>query len=192
MAERMSVSAWRAAVNRVRWWWLRHMAWPGLAAVMLTLIGVVLAFVVRPGIAETQSALLKAYVARLDATVRLSAAASAPSQRDPRDALRDAWPSVAQRGATVTTLLEVLANAKLIADRAEYTAEDEAPNLVRLRVVVPVKGGYRPARALIAAVLNTLPNAALDGVALERAADAAEAELSGHLRFSLFFRKEAP
>ena len=98
---------------------------------------------------------------------------------------------MARRGETVAAVLALLEQAKVQADRAEYSAEDEAPGLVRMRVVVPVKGSYAATRDTIAKVLNALPHAALDSLMLERGANPGD-ELSGQLHLSLFFRKETP
>ena len=188
------VSRARATANRWRWWWQQRMGWPGGAAVVLLLAAAVLSWGVRPGIAERQRQLLREHVQRLDATVRISSAASAAAastQRDPRDLLRDSLPPVARRGETVAAVLALLEQAKVQADRAEYTAEDELPGLVRMRVVVPIKGSYAATRDTIASVLNALPHATLDSLSLERGANPGD-ELGGQLHFSLFFRKETP
>lgn len=188
------VSRARATANRLRWWWQQRMGWPGLAAVILLLAAAVLSWGVRPAIAARESQLLREQVMRLDATVRVTSAASAAAaatQRDPRDLLRDSLPPVARRGETVAAVLALLEQAKVQADRAEYSVEDEAPGLVRMRVAVPVKGSYAATRDTVAKVLNALPHAALDSLMLERGATAGD-ELTGQLHFSLFFRKEAP
>lgn len=186
-----AASGARARVNRVRWWWQRHMGWPGLLAVLVLLGAMATAWVARPAISTAQRDLLRAHVARLDAASRLRAAAPVAGTRDPRDAARDALPSASRRAESIATLLDVLDQGKVAADRAEYTAEDQEPGLVRVRIVVPIEGSYGPSRQMIASILNAMPHAALDGIDLERPAEAGEA-LIGQLRLSLFFRKEAP
>jgi hypothetical protein len=88
-------------------------------------------------------------------------------------------------------LLVLLGKGGVSADQAEYSAEDVEPGLVRLRVVLPVEGGYGPMRRLVAEVLNAMPYAALDVLELERSS-ATAVSLNGRLRLSLFFRREAP
>jgi hypothetical protein len=183
-------STGRARFNRLRWWWLRRMGWPGLAALLLVLVAGGLEWGVRPAIARQNAQLLHEHVARLDAAARLRASAANVGQRDPRDQLRDSLPPVSQRGESVAALLRLLEVAQLSADRAEYTAEEMEPGLVRLRITVPVQGGYGATRELIASLLNELPNAALDRVELARPAAGAN-KLSGQLYLSLFFRREA-
>ncbi|MEQ1686745.1 MAG: hypothetical protein ABL916_24090 [Burkholderiaceae bacterium] len=186
-----AASSARARINRVRWWWQRHMGWPGLLAVLVLIGAGATTWIARPAIATAQRDLLRAHVARLDAASRLRAAGPVAGTRDPRDTARDALPSASRRSESIATLLDVLDKGKVAADRAEYTAEDQEPGLVRVRVVVPIEGGYGPSRQMIASILNALPNAALDGVDLERPAESAES-LTGQLRLSLFFRREAP
>jgi hypothetical protein len=190
-AETPAMSGSRARTNRVRWWWRRRMGWPGAVAVLLLLASAALSWVVRPTIASSQRDMLRAHVARLDAAARLREAGPVAGERDPRDAVRDALPMASRRAESIATLLALLAKAKATADRAEYVAEAENPGLVRVRVTLPIEGSYGSARELIASILNTLPHAALDSVELERPADAGD-HLTGQLRLSLFFRREAP
>lgn len=182
----------RAALHRLRWWWQVRMGWPGLVALAMLVIAAALSWVARPGIAERERNLLREQVSRLDANVRVVPNAASGVERDPRDLLRDGLPSVAQRGRTVAGLLMLLGKAKVQADRAEYSAEDEPPGLVRMRIVVPVKGSYAATRETVATVLNALPHAALDGMVLERDGGGSGDAVSGQLRFSVYFRKESP
>ncbi len=166
-----AVTSARARINRVRWWWQRHMGWPGGLAALLLLAAAVLVWAVRPAMAATQRELLRAHVQRLDETARLQPTTAGARLRDPRDAVRDALPPENRRAESIATLLALLDKAKVAANSAEYVAEDQAPGLVRVRVTLPVEGGYGPARALIASILNELPHAALDGLELERPVD---------------------
>lgn len=185
------VGPWRARLNRWRWHWSRTMGWPGLLGMALCAAAAALAWGVRPAIASSQAEMLRAHVARLEAASRQAPAASGAAARDPRDEVRDSLPSVTQRGRVIGELLVLLGKAGVSADQAEYTAEDLEPGLVRLRVVLPVEGAYGPTRRLVGDILNAMPCAALDALELERAS-ATAASLSGRLRFSLFFRREAP
>jgi hypothetical protein len=185
------VTPLRAAANRLSWQWQRQLGWPGLLALALLLATAALALAVRPNLQERQHQVQRAQLARLDSSAKVADAASAAqSQRDPRDAARDQLPLVAQRGQSVSQLLRMLEEAKLTAKRGEYSVEDQAPGLVRLRVTLPVSGGYGPLRELVATLLNEMPHLALDSMDFERGADAGGL-VSGHLRLSLFFRKEA-
>jgi hypothetical protein len=185
------VSPLRARANRLRWWWRQQLGWPAALGIVLLIGAAWLLLVVRPGYDSALQSLLRAHVATLDSASRGPVAVSSARSRDPRDAVRDSWPSVSARGESIAQLVKLLEREGVVADRAEYTTEDQEPGLARLRVTVPVEGRYADLRALIAALLNGLPHAALDGVQLERQEDGAS-RLSGTLRLSLFFRKEAP
>jgi hypothetical protein len=182
----------RARINSLRWWWLQRMGWAGSAALAALLAALVMAFVVRPQLADSQRALLRTHVARLDKATRLASAASAATAlRDPRDAARDALPPLTSRGASIGVLTKLLGQTRVSSERAEYVAEDQEPQLSRLRITLPVRGDYGAVRELIARMLNQMPNAALDEVQLERLGIAGD-EVSGSLRISLFFRRETP
>jgi hypothetical protein len=185
------VSPLRAAVNRLRWQWQRQLGWPGALSVLLLATAATLAVAVRPNLQDRQRELLRAHVARLDATAKVASAASAATaQRDPRDAARDVLPPLSKRGESVARLLKLLEGAKVIAQRGEYSVEDQAPALVRLRVSLPVSGSYGPLRELVATLLNDMPHLALDSMDLERAPEGG-GQVTGHLRLSLYFRKES-
>jgi hypothetical protein len=167
------------------------MGWPGLLALGLCAAGAVIAWVVRPAIATSRSEMLREHVATLGSSAPQVPAAANAAVRDPRDSLRDSLPSVASRGRVVGELLTLLATAGVSADEAEYNADEFEPGLVRLRVVLPVKGDYVPMRRFVFEILNAMPYAALDAFELERSTTDGTA-LTGRLRFSLFFRREAP
>jgi len=190
-ADRIEIAARRAQLLRARWWWQQNLGMAGALALVLALAAVVIAAAVRPTLSSMQRDLLRAHVARLDAAARSRGPVAETPLRDPRDAVRDAFPPVGHSGMAIATLLPLLEAGNVAADRAEYVYEEQEPSLVRLRVTVPIEGGYGPARRLIGTVLNAMPNAALDAIDLQRTAEHGE-RLNGQLRFSLFFRKEAP
>jgi HAMP domain-containing protein len=191
MTSAAAVSSSRARFNRWRWRWQRQMGWPGAIALALLLAALLLAAWVSPTIEVSRSELLRQQVARIEANGKFAAATTPPPTRDPRDAARDALPSLRQRGQSVAELLNLLGTSKAVAEQAEYANEEMEPGLERLRIVLPVEGSYREVRQLVVGVLNAMPNAALDSMQLERASDTDDA-LTGKLRLSLFFRKEAP
>jgi hypothetical protein len=58
-----------------------------------------------------------------------------------------------------------------------------------MHATLPLSSSYEQARLLMAAVLNEVPNAALDALELERSRDDPNL-LTGRLRVSFFFREE--
>lgn len=203
----------RAALNRWAWHWRRHAGWPGAAALLLLALAAMLAGVLRPQLAGREAAALREHVLQLDTDLRLAGTASGP---DPRDALRASLPAARERGRIAAELMARLAAAPLSVGRVQYRSELEAPGLERLRVELPLQGGYGPLRALLARLLNEYPNAALDGLEIERPNDAAKATdaaaepgderaaskatapaagpaggIQARLRLSLYFRRDA-
>lgn len=184
------VSTGRARANRLRWWWQQRMGWPGGLALALIAAGVVVAAWVRPGIATVRAELVREQVARLAALERQKTLMSVATRVDPREQIRSTVPALPRRGETVAQLLDLAGMAGVSVERAEYAAEDQEPNLSRLKITLPFGGSYAQTRAVIARVLNGLPNAALDSVEIERPG-AETKTLEGTLRLSLYFRKEA-
>lgn len=174
---------------RLRWWWHRHLGWQGAVAAALLAAALLVIAVLRPTLAATRQGLLRDHVARLDAAARLRAATPVVT-RDPRDALRDALPTLDQRGRVIAQFLKLAGQSHVELPRAEYAVEEHEPALSRLRISVPVTAGYGQTRGFIAAVLNGMPNAALDALEMDSAGDAGPIE--SRLHFSLFFRQEAP
>lgn len=185
------VTAARARLNRWRLAWAARMSWPGLVALALLSLALALGAVARPYLQDERDQALKRYVARLDTSVRLAAAAaSAAAAKDPRDLARENLPSVAERGQAVAKLLKLLRQPDAGVQGAEYQTEEWAPELLRLRVSLPFNGRYAALRVLVANILDELPFAALDGLELE-APDGTQM-LEGKLQISLFFRRERP
>lgn len=164
------------------------MAWPGVLALLLLTAAASMALVVRPALRAREADALRRHVVWLDDSARVRAA-STEHRTDPREALRDALPAVSARGETLARLLRLVDDARLTVLGGEYKLEAEEPALVRMRVVLPVRGRYADVRALVAGLLNGFPNAALDSLEIERASND-EAQLNGHLRLSLLFRRD--
>lgn len=184
------VSTGRARANRLRWWWQLRMGWPAGLALTLIAAGVVVAAWVRPGMATLRAELVREQVARLAALERQKTLMNVATRVDPREQIRSTVPALPRRGETVAQLLDLAGMAGVSVERAEYAAEDQEPNLSRLKITLPFGGSYAQTRAVIARVLNGLPNAALDSVEIERPSADAKM-LEGTLRLSLYFRKEA-
>ena len=174
-----------ASLNRLRWWWRQRIGWLGWLAA-IALLAAASSWAACQAMAGSQAELLRKQTA-LRAEVAQRPVADAINQHDPHDAFRDALPMAQQRSESVAALLALLDKNKLSVDRADYLEEEQEPGLLRIRVTLPLEGGYAPTRELIASLLNALPNAAMDGLQLER--PAAGDRLTGQLRLSLFFRR---
>lgn len=174
--------AWR----RARWRAVTQLGWHGALGLLLLVAAAAAALAAR-GFEAERAQLLRRHVAELDQRVRVSAAAASAAV-DARDAAWQALPHDRRRGANVAALLKLLEGARIEVSGAQYRMEEAPAGLRRLRVTVPVRGGYAGVRSLVVRVLNEMPNAALDGFELDL--DEEAAQLTGQLRLSLFFRKE--
>lgn len=173
---------------------MRSLGWPGAVAAVLLLAAATLTWGLRPSLAQAQQALLRQYVSRLDVA---PAALPAPPARDPRDAVRDGWPASTQVHDTLARLAVFGRQpAKGAAGIRQFqlgvpTREALPPGLLRVRVGMQFNAPYADVRALLAGVLNTLPNAALDTVLIEQR-QPRDPVLRCRLSWSLYFREAAP
>lgn len=186
-----AVSAWRARANRLRWWWQRRMGWPVGVALAPIALAAALAFWLRPATEAQRKVLAHQQTARLDSLAQQRARLSAAQPPDVGERLRRDIPSLQRRGEMVAHLLDLMSGAGVTVERAEYAAEDQEPQLSRLKVTLPFTGSYAQTRSAMARLLNELPNAALDSVEIERRS-AELMNLEGTLRLSLYFRKDGP
>ena len=185
------MSTQSARMNRLRWWWRHRMGWTGAAALLLMALAVLAMTVLRPAIDAARRVVAQEQSARHEAPASPAPLPRAALSADPRERINDMLPPLRQRGENVARLLELAASAGVLVERAEYAADDQEPGLSRLRITLPFEGSYAQTRAAIAQLLNGLPNAALDGVDIERPNVDVKA-LAATLRLSLYFRKDAP
>jgi hypothetical protein len=184
------MSVWPGLGRRV----MRLLGGPGVVGVLLLLGAAAIAWGLRPSLAQAQQALLRQYVSRLDGA---PLAPPAPPPRDPRDAVRDSWPAADELG-------KVLARLATLAPKpakgtpgvrgfqlSAPTREALPPGLLRVRVGMQFNARYAQTRALLAEVLNTVPNAALDTLLIEPGPPR-DSVLRCRLVWSLYFREPAP
>jgi hypothetical protein len=181
----------QARANRLRWWWQRRMGWAGGVALVCLGLCAALLGAVRPAVDAQRKSQVEQQLLRLDALAKQRGALPAAQPADSTEELRASIPALAQRGETVARLLDLAGASGIHFDRAEYAQVDQEPNLSRLKVTLPFGGSYAQTRAVIARVLNGMPNAALDSIDIERP-DTELKTLEGTLRISLYFRKDAP
>lgn len=144
-----------------------------------------LAFALRPAIVEAQQAALREHVLRLDAVPLPQAEAASLDQRD---ALRDELPGEAAIGSSIARLVNLGVSMDPGFALAPLTIGRVAPALVRVQFTIRLVGDYAQVRAWLAHALDSLPNAALDGLELTRPAQGGRS-LHGTLRWSLYFQQ---
>ncbi len=159
-----------------------HLGWPGALGAVLLAVAAATAFGLRPSLLAEQREALREYVNALDST-------PAAMARDPRDAVRDAWPPESQRESDMARLAALgqdeVRHFKLDAPRVSI----EPPELVRVRVGMQFDAPYSVLRRQLADTLNTMPNVTLDALQLERGQGGREPVLRCSLRWSLYFRR---
>lgn len=86
------------------------------------------------------------------------------------------------------TLFSLADELRITLPKADYALKkDAASGIAQIDVALPVEGSYRDIRAFVANVLNSLPNASLDEMRMERSASSERLEV--RLRITLFYRE---
>ncbi|NTV94329.1 MAG: hypothetical protein HGA75_02815 [Thiobacillus sp.] len=167
----------------------RLLGWPGLAAVALAVAGAALYGSVVGPAGEREDALRL----KLDAlTTRLHAAAKAAQVQTPAqqlDQFYQAFP--AERGAVdqIGKIAEIAHRHGLNLEQGEYkTAPDRQGRLVRMQMILPLKGSYQQIRGCLGDLTRELPNVALEQVLFERQ-KVGDPVLNAKLRLVLFLGK---
>jgi len=183
------------SASRRRWRRVANdLGWPGAVGAALLVAAAALAWGWRPALVQSQQWLLRQHLSGLDPA---SAAPSSVPPRDPRDTLREGWPAATRAGDSLARLMALgERSGRGIAGIRQFQLEAPRreslpPALLRVRVGMQFDAAYADVRALLTEVLDTLPNAALDTVALERR-DPHDPALHCRLVWSLYFREAAP
>jgi hypothetical protein len=130
--------------------------------------------------------------ARQRAQAAMRAAQVPARQDDPVQAYLQSFPEAAGRHRRVERLMQLAAAQGLAARRSELRTQASAVSgLQRLRVTMPVTGGYAQVRRFVEQALRDDPALGLDQLRLERA-DATQRPLRAELQWSLWMRAEGP
>ncbi|SCK24607.1 hypothetical protein [Vogesella sp. LIG4] len=112
--------------------------------------------------------------------------ATAPSEVLVR--LPELFPPFSQNGADMAQILMHARANKLTLGAAQYQLTTEpSAHFTRYQVVLPIKDQYGSIRRFLAAVLNNMPNAALQEIHVERPG-VEGSELDARVRFDLIYR----
>lgn len=169
---------------------LRPLGWPGLLGLLMLLAAALLALGPTPRW-EAQASQLEAEAGRLQrqlrAQQRVAAAPDAQATLTPVQ-----WqlrlPPAEQRQQRLADLLELGLRQGLVSTRTEHRLTlDAGAGLERLRITMPVQGGYAQLRGYIDAALLQDPGLSLDSLKLRRASPQA-AEIEAELLWSLHAR----
>ena len=117
---------------------------------------------------------------------------SAPADAVALDTLPGLFPGFTQSASDIAVIFAQARDSNLTLGSAEYqvTTEAGAP-FTRYQVLLPVKDQYSAIRHFLAAVLNNVPNAALQAIHVERPAVDGNI-LDARVRFELIYRTAQP
>ena len=167
---------------------LRELGWPGLAGAVALAVALAIALLGRSW--DAQAAQLQTDADALRISLRQQhAIASTVAPATPQQ-----WfsrlPPAAERQQRLADLLEMGVRAGLAGNRTEHRLTvDAASGLERLRISMPVTGGYAQLRRFIGAALQHDPALSLDSLNLRRATPQS-AEIEADLVWSLHSRSE--
>ncbi|WP_077034803.1 GspMb/PilO family protein [Pelomonas sp. KK5] len=168
---------------------LRSLGWPGLLGALALAGALALGLAARGWDREATGLQARADSLRRTAAVRndtITEAAATPAEWLRR------LPPAAERQQRLADLLEIGLRLGLTPQRTEHRLSvDSAAGLERLRVTMPLTGGYAQLRHFIEAALEHDPALSLDSLKLRRSTPQA-AELEAELVWSLHGRSETP
>lgn len=171
---------------------LRSLGVPGLLAGLALLLALGLALLAQRW--DAQAAQAQADADQLRSQIRLLRAAGQAQAAAPATSAQwlAALPPAAERQQRLADLLEMGLRLGLVSARTEHRLSvDAASGLERLRVTMPLSGGYAQLRQYIGAALLHDPALSLDGLKLRRASPQA-AEVEAELQWSLHGRAALP
>lgn len=180
-----------AALSRMQLAWrirraLAGLRWPGLLGLILLAAAIALALGVSGPMLDRLRALEDE--ARVLGT-RTGAAGISAQARAPRSQLGDFlafFPPASSLSDMLARVQRAARDNGLTLPRGEYRLVREPGfSLARYQMVYPVQGSYAQVRGFVNDVLDTVPAAALEEMALERE-NVADTTLEARVRFTLF------
>ncbi len=167
----------------------RVFGWPGLAGTMALVIAAAAAGAVPALKSDTQSARERIRLVR--AAAKASHQHSVTHDDDQAHvlaALPELVPSFAQNGDDVATILAQAHVTNVTLGSAQYQiGGDRSGPFTTYQVLLPVKDHYVNIRRFVALVLDSVPNAALQEIHVERPAVNGDV-LEARIRFDLIYR----
>ena len=169
---------------------LIRLRWPGLGGLALLLFAVgAAAIVIHSGRQRVQA--LDAEVANLVSRLgQRGSLSAAPSGRGQLSNFYAFFPLIENVPELLGRIHRAALHNRLLLKKGEYKLSREADfRLARYEITLPVSGDYSSVRSFVNEVLQAVPSAALDELALKRES-ADQPELEARVRFSLFLGEE--
>lgn len=166
----------------------RLLGWPGLVGAAV-LAFAILAFGAVPALnADTRGVRESIVLARAEKLAHPAGRKPVDDRADLLAALPNLLPPFARNGEDVAMILAQAHAANLTLGSAQYqVSADRSGPFTTYQVLLPVKDRYVTIRRFVALVLNSLPNAALQEIHVERPAVNSDV-LEARIRFDLIYR----
>jgi hypothetical protein len=165
---------------------------PGLLGALVLGAAVVIAMTIPRVESSTREQMDPASPARIAKTPRADAARAPVVDAVVLKTLPELFPGFAQSADDIATILAQARDSNLTLGSAEYlVTNDSGARFVRYQMLLPVKDQYGSIRRFLASVLNTVPNAALREIHVERPAVEGNV-LDARVRFELIYRAARP
>lgn len=179
-------------MHRFRWE-IRRLAreagWPGAAGLALAVLGIGLHV---EGVAPLRGQIAEVRQDADELRRKVAARRATAKDADPAEQLAEFYaffPDGDAMADTIERLQAAAAQENLILEQGEYRlAREQAGQLSRYDIVLPMKGPYSHVRRFVAAALRENPSLALEGVSLNRQA-AITIGVDAQVRMTLYFRE---
>jgi hypothetical protein len=168
------------------------LGWPGVLGVPVLAAAIVMWSLV-PGMAsETRTLHEEAWQARKVAAVNAAVTSKVTAEAEATQKFPELFSTFASSGNDLAAIFALASEEHLTLGAAQYQlASESGARFLRYQVTLPVKEQYATIRRFIAAVLNKVPNAALQDIHVERPAVDGN-QLEARIRFELIYRAERP
>lgn len=168
---------------------LQSLGLPGIGGALALLLAIALLLLAHAW--DGQAAALQTEADALRTSLRAQRASAVEAPPVTPQQWQANLPPATERQQRLADLLEMGLRAGLASSRTEHRLTvDAASGLERLRISMPVSGGYAPLRQFIGAALEHDPALSLDSLKLRRNTPMA-AEVEAELVWSLHSRNEA-
>jgi hypothetical protein len=188
----MKAGALRERMLTLRFELARRFGVPGVAGVVLLGVALAIANAAIRIEADTRDRSVEVRAARTDQQPRVADDARHRAEAALLETLPDLFPRFAHSADDIAAILARASENNLTVGSAEYVVVAESGGrYVRYQMLLPVKDQYGTIRRFLAAVLNSLPNAALCEIHVERPAVDGSV-LDARVRFELVYGTARP
>ncbi len=165
---------------------------PGLLGVAVLVAAIAVWSMVPGVVSETKALHGQTWQARKVAGIRAAEAARTAADVSTPDKFPQLFSTFSGSGADLSVIFAQARENHLTLGSAQYQFSAEpGGRFVHYQVTLPVKDQYATIRRFVAAVLNSVPNAALQEIHVERPAVDGN-QLEARIRFALIYRTEQP